>query len=224
MQNPILHIDRVADSYGFIDKSDADSWASHDAKGAPGRRVAVPHLKLMKAYTGRQHAFFSHTQKDRNMNSSMVLISLGALVLPFVVYLRLTAHALGHDQFPTVPRPKNAPNPIENALKNGYDTVREYLNTAIYYWQTVKFIKPLEKPFFILLWTKKLLILPPKYLADVRRADREHLQFQPAVSGMFFQYRWLGDSIKTEPNQIFVMKGINPQLRTIIAVKFAISN
>lgn len=64
-----------------------------------------------------------------------------------------------------------------------------------------------------------MLILPPKYLADVRRAKREHIQFQPAVNDMLFQYRWLGDSIKTEPNQTVIMKGINPQLRTISSIR-----
>jgi hypothetical protein len=64
-------------------------------------------------------------------------------------------------------------------------------------------------------WTKKLLILPPKYLGDIRRAKRDHLSFQSAINEMLFQYKWLGDSIKTELNQAVITKGINPQLRMI---------
>jgi uncharacterized protein YbcC (UPF0753/DUF2309 family) len=76
----------------------------------------------------------------------------------------------------------------------------------------IQFTKIAERPVFITYWTKNLLILPPKYWSDVRRANREHLSFQAAMNGMLFQYKWLGDSINTELNQAVIMKGLNPQL------------
>jgi hypothetical protein len=79
----------------------------------------------------------------------------------------------------------------------------------------MQFTKPLEKPFYIHYWAKKLLILPPKYLDDIRRARRDHLSFQSAINDMLFQYKWIGDGIRTELNQVVIIKGLNPQLRTI---------
>ncbi|PVI02660.1 cytochrome P450 [Periconia macrospinosa] len=128
------------------------------------------------------------------METPAAAVSLALFFLSWLFYQRFLC--ANNDEFQTVPRSKKAANPIAEALARGYQA----------------FSKPLGKPFYIIYWTKRLLILPPKYLGDIRRANRDHLRFQPAINEMLFQYKWLGDSIKTELNQAVIIKGINPQL------------
>ncbi|KAF2258646.1 cytochrome P450, partial [Lojkania enalia] len=68
------------------------------------------------------------------------------------------------------------------------------------------------KPFSIDYWRKRYLVLHPKYLADVRRASREHLSFIDTISDMFFMYNWVGDLFKSSRMVFAVIKGVNPQL------------
>lgn len=62
-------------------------------------------------------------------------------------------------------------------------------------------------------WQKDYLVLPVKYLPDVRRASREHLTFVDTIADVFFMYNWIGDLFKSNRMVFTVMKGINPQIR-----------
>lgn len=147
---------------------------------------------------------------------SAVVTSAIVLLLLFILQRSIVAP----DQLPFsyVARSKNAINPIASALAQGYQKV-----IRIPFFQHIYLVVPTpniiiqfsksDKPFYMTYWTKKLLILPPKYLADLRRANRDHVSFQPGINHVLFQYKWLDGVIKTEMNQVVLLKGINPQLR-----------
>ena len=78
-------------------------------------------------------------------------------------------------------------------------------------------------------WTKDYLVLPLKYLYDVKHADKRHLSFLdniPDVSlclyllfyeadqQVFFMNYWVGDLFSSDRMVYVVKKGLNPQLRT----------
>lgn len=62
-------------------------------------------------------------------------------------------------------------------------------------------------------WSKDYLVLPAKYLHDVRRAPKEQLSFTDTISDVFFSYNWHGDLFKSHHMDSAVAKGMNPQLR-----------
>lgn len=64
------------------------------------------------------------------------------------------------------------------------------------------------------------MILPLKYLADVRRAKKEHLNFLDSISDVFFIYNWVGDLFKSNRMVYAVIKGLNPQLRMCIGILY----
>ncbi|OCL14896.1 cytochrome P450, partial [Glonium stellatum] len=68
------------------------------------------------------------------------------------------------------------------------------------------------KPFALRYWGKQYLVLPPKYLADIKRADKDHLSFFDSISDVFFMYNWIGDLFKSSRMVSVVTKGINPIL------------
>jgi hypothetical protein len=70
-----------------------------------------------------------------------------------------------------------------------------------------------DKPFFVQYWAKDYLVLPRKYLPDIRRAHRQQLNFADSISDLFFMYNWIGDLFKSDRMVFAVIKGINPQLR-----------
>jgi len=69
------------------------------------------------------------------------------------------------------------------------------------------------KPFYVRYWQKDYLILPTKYLPDVRRASRDHLSFVDSISDVLFLYNWVGDLFKSSRLVFAVIKGVNSQLR-----------
>lgn len=61
------------------------------------------------------------------------------------------------------------------------------------------------------------MVLPVKYLPDVRRAHRDHLAFLDTISDVLFIYNWIGDLFKSNRMVFAVIKGVNPQLREPIS-------
>ncbi|RYP49413.1 hypothetical protein DL768_004886 [Monosporascus sp. mg162] len=72
------------------------------------------------------------------------------------------------------PRPGSA-HSVSNAIFRGYQRVSRVTG----------------KPFFVRYWQKDYLILPVKYLPDVRRANRDHLAFLDTISDTLFLYNWI---------------------------------
>ncbi|PVI02659.1 cytochrome P450 [Periconia macrospinosa] len=98
---------------------------------------------------------------------------------------------------------------VSDGFNSSTDSVLHALSTG---YKTIT--KPLGKPFEIRYWRQKYLILPPtpKYLSDIRRATREHLNFFDAINDVFFQWRWTGNLFSSDRMVFVVMKSINPEL------------
>ncbi|KAI3316493.1 cytochrome P450 [Xylariaceae sp. AK1471] len=85
-------------------------------------------------------------------------------------------------------------DPLSDALLKGYRDV----------------IKVSGKPFRVRSWKRDYVILPLKYLPDIRRAARDHLVL--TISDVFFLYTWVGDLFDSTRMVYAIIKGINPQL------------
>jgi aspirochlorine biosynthesis cytochrome P450 monooxygenase len=68
------------------------------------------------------------------------------------------------------------------------------------------------KPFLVQYWQKEYMVLPAKYLPDVRRAARDHLTFLETISDTFFLYNWVGDLFSSQRMAFAIIKGVNPEL------------
>lgn len=63
------------------------------------------------------------------------------------------------------------------------------------------------KPFLVSYWQKDYMILPAKYLPDIRGAGRDHLAFVDSISDILFLYNWVGDLFKSS-RMVFAGKPI----------------
>ncbi|OCL06610.1 cytochrome P450 [Glonium stellatum] len=86
-------------------------------------------------------------------------------------------------------------NPVAQLVKEGYQ----------------KFNK-LQKPFLISYWAHDYLVLPLKYLTDIRLADKAHLSVNHAISDVFFLWSWNKDLFQGGRLPMMVTKGLNPNL------------
>ncbi|KAH6666347.1 cytochrome P450 [Halenospora varia] len=89
--------------------------------------------------------------------------------------------------------------PIHEVVYNGYYNV----------------IKKTQKPFAVRWWAHDFLIMPPKYLKDVRGAAAGHLSFFDNISHALHLHTSVGDLYTANSAQRMidvVKKGLNPQL------------
>ncbi|CAJ2504433.1 Uu.00g118270.m01.CDS01 [Anthostomella pinea] len=87
-------------------------------------------------------------------------------------------------------------NPVSSAVAQGYRQIT----------------KVSGKPFFVRYWQRDYMVLPSKYLPDVRRAGRDHLAFFETISDVMFLYNWVGDLFNSSRMTFSIIKGVNPQL------------
>lgn len=92
-------------------------------------------------------------------------------------------------------------NPVAQLVKEGYK----------------KFNK-LQKPFLVSYWAHDYLVLPLKYLPDIRRADKAHLSLNHAISDVFFAWSWNRELFESERLSMMVIKGLNPNLLKLTAI------
>ncbi|KAI1823896.1 cytochrome P450 [Xylaria intraflava] len=78
-----------------------------------------------------------------------------------------------------------------------------------------QFTQPSGKPFFVRYWRQDYMVLPVKYLADVRRADKNHLAFSETIRDVLFIYSWIGTLFESNRLVAAVIKGVNPQLSVL---------
>ncbi|KAF2265001.1 cytochrome P450 [Lojkania enalia] len=89
--------------------------------------------------------------------------------------------------------------PVHETVQNGYN----------------KITKPSDVPFVVRWWAKDYLILPAKYMADIRTAGWEHLSFFRNINDALFLHTTVGDlytSPEAERMVNVVKKGLNPRL------------
>lgn len=79
-----------------------------------------------------------------------------------------------------------------------------------------KIHKTLDRPFMMKWWAKDYVILPPKYLSDIKRADRHHLEFSKNLSDAFSLESSVGDLYTTNIMADVVTQYLNPQLPLLI--------
>ncbi|KAH8581604.1 hypothetical protein B0O99DRAFT_719202, partial [Bisporella sp. PMI_857] len=101
----------------------------------------------------------------------------------------------------------------------------ERMGNTIFEWKAVhvlvqngynKIIKTSEKPFVVNWWAKAYIILPPKYLSDLRAADWSHLSFFRNINDALFLSHTAGDlytAHESERMVDIVKRRVNPQLR-----------
>ncbi|MCJ1352291.1 MAG: hypothetical protein MMC33_002275 [Icmadophila ericetorum] len=87
-------------------------------------------------------------------------------------------------------------NPVSDLVEKGYRNI----------------IKASQKPFLVRYWDKDYVILPLKYLIDVKHADKKHLSFNDSIPDVFFLNFWVGDLYQNDRMVYTVKKGLNPQL------------
>ena len=73
-------------------------------------------------------------------------------------------------------------------------------------------IKPKDKPFVLQWWAKDWVILPPRYLPDLRDAAPEHLDFLRTISDAFYLHKSVGDLYFSNRMANVVKKGLSPKL------------
>jgi len=77
----------------------------------------------------------------------------------------------------------------------------------------VKITQISGEPFLVEYWKKDYLVLPPRYLPDIRKAGEGHLVLVDAIADLFFAYNWNEDLFKSNRLILAVVKGLNPQIR-----------
>jgi hypothetical protein len=114
------------------------------------------------------------------------------------------------------------PRSVAEAVRKGYREVRlngrreentSEMQRLIRDISVLQISRVTGKPFYVRYWQKDYLILPTKYLPDVRRASRDHLSFVDSISDVLFLYNWVGDLFKSSRLVFAVIKGVNSQLR-----------
>ncbi|KAJ8069755.1 hypothetical protein OCU04_000178 [Sclerotinia nivalis] len=124
-----------------------------------------------------------------------LMLSLSFLWLLTRIYSRWHSSA-----FPTVRRQwKHVvrwSNPISELVDYGYQIIS----------------KAQGKPFRMNYWGQEYTVLPPKYLNDIKRAERHHLRFFESVKDVFFLKYWIGDLFDSDRMVYTVKKGLNPHL------------
>ncbi|KAF2675650.1 cytochrome P450, partial [Lentithecium fluviatile CBS 122367] len=82
-------------------------------------------------------------------------------------------------------------------------------------------VQKLGVPFVVTWWAADFIILPPKYLADLRGAEWGHLNFFKSISDAFFLHTTVGDlysSTSAERIVDVVNRGLNPCLPMLTPV------
>ncbi|KAI0388401.1 cytochrome P450 [Xylariaceae sp. FL0594] len=111
----------------------------------------------------------------------------------------LTAHP------PTIPLVTNSwfsldflkkVDPVSATIHRGYELVN----------------KALKLPFRMIYWRQEYVILPAKYMRDLKTAHRDHLSFFETVQDVFFLRSFVGDLFQSDRQVCTVKKGLNPHL------------
>ncbi|KAF2014407.1 cytochrome P450 [Aaosphaeria arxii CBS 175.79] len=95
--------------------------------------------------------------------------------------------------------------PVHKVIESGYHKVT----------------KATGRPFVVCWWARDYLVMPPKYLHDVRTADGTHLNFFHSISDAFHLHTTVGDlyTARTSQRMIDVVKrGLNPLLPQITPI------
>ncbi|KAK8044771.1 membrane dipeptidase [Apiospora rasikravindrae] len=67
-------------------------------------------------------------------------------------------------------------------------------------------------PFRVQYWGREYVILPTKYLQDLKGSNKDHLSFFKSIQDVFFLKYWVGDLFQTDRMVHMVKKGLNPHL------------
>ncbi|CAI6334293.1 unnamed protein product [Periconia digitata] len=95
-------------------------------------------------------------------------------------------------------------SPIHKVVREGYHEI----------------IKKTGRPFVVRWWAKDYIIMPPKYLNDVRGAGWQHLSFFANISSALHLYTSVGDLYTAESSQRMVdivKRKLNPQIPHLTA-------
>ncbi len=79
----------------------------------------------------------------------------------------------------------------------------------------------MRKPVVVRWWARDYIILPAKYLADLRAADWGHLHFFKNISDALFLYSTVDDMYTSPVSQRMVevvKKRLNPKLRELLSL------
>ncbi|OAL00888.1 cytochrome P450 [Phaeosphaeriaceae sp. SRC1lsM3a] len=90
-------------------------------------------------------------------------------------------------------------DPVHKVIESGYH----------------KITKRTGKPFVVRWWARDYLVMPPRYLNDVRGANSRHLNFFYSIGEAFHLHTSVGDLYSASSSQRMVdvvKKGLNPQL------------
>ncbi|KAI3326358.1 cytochrome P450 [Xylariaceae sp. AK1471] len=93
-------------------------------------------------------------------------------------------------------RPFQESNSVPNLIRRGYEEIN----------------KGLGLPFRIRYWSHDYIILPEKYLKDLKTARKDHASFSESIQDVFFLRSLVGDLFKTDRMVYTIKKGLNPHL------------
>ncbi|KAI0516999.1 cytochrome P450 [Xylaria bambusicola] len=134
----------------------------------------------------------------------LLLYLLAALVVSGTWLWQWRAVPSNHLGFPRVQREPRSSHPVSSAVLKGYTQISRVSG----------------RPFWLRYWQRDYLVLPAKYLPDIRRANREHLSFFDSIKDTLFQYNWLSDLFKLRRMTFAVIRGVNSQLPKLAPIMF----
>jgi hypothetical protein len=105
---------------------------------------------------------------------------------------------------------------VHDVVANGYKNVSIVPPARLIILRSEQIIKPSNKPIVVRWWARDYLIMPARYLADLRTSGWSHLHFFRNISDALFLYTTV-DNMYTSPLAErmvdVVKKGLNPRLR-----------
>ncbi|KAI0401578.1 cytochrome P450 [Xylaria palmicola] len=87
-------------------------------------------------------------------------------------------------------------NSVKSLIRKGYEEIN----------------KALGLPFRIKYWSHEYIIMPAKYLKDLKTARKDHASFSESIQDVFFLRSFVGDLFQTDRMVYTVKKGLNPHL------------
>lgn len=137
-----------------------------------------------------------------------------AILLLALWAIRWAVQPTRKHEFQVIKPHRGSANPVSAAILQGYHQVNVYAhNKCSCRAHDLQICRTTGRPFLVRYWQKYYMILPAKYLPDIRRAGRDHLAFVDSISDILFLYNWVGDLFKSSRMVFAVIKGVNPQLR-----------
>ncbi|KAI4858860.1 cytochrome P450 [Hypoxylon rubiginosum] len=127
-----------------------------------------------------------------------------AILLLALWAIRWAVQPTRKHEFQVIKPHRGSANPVSAAILQGYHQI----------------CRTTGRPFLVRYWQKYYMILPAKYLPDIRRAGRDHLAFVDSISDILFLYNWVGDLFKSSRMVFAVIKGVNPQLPKLSGAMF----